>query len=114
MGTMGINVLERSREIGVLRAIGASTGTMLRIVVAEGLLVGTLSWLAGAALSLPISKLMADAIGDALLHARLNFEFSLTGAALWLVVMLVLAALASLLPAIRAARITVREVLAYE
>ena len=113
-GTMGINVLERSREIGVLRAIGASTGAVLRIVLVEGLLVGALSWVSGALLSLPISKLMADAIGQALLNARLDFAFSAPGAGLWLLVVLALAALASLLPATRAARITVREVLAYE
>src|SRR5262249_58113873 len=36
MGTMSINVLERTREIGVLRAIGASNGAVLRIVIVEG------------------------------------------------------------------------------
>jgi putative ABC transport system permease protein len=114
MGTMGINVLERSREIGIMRAIGAPTGALLQIFLVEGVLIGALSWLAGAAFAYPISRLMSDGIGEALLHSRLHFTFSLPGAALWLLVVLVLAALASLLPALRAARITVRDVLAYE
>jgi putative ABC transport system permease protein len=114
MGTMGVNVLERSREIGVLRAIGASSSAMLRIVVAEGLLIGLLSWLAGAALSVPISKLMADAVGRSLLNAQLDFAFSTRGALFWLLVVLALAALGSAHPPPRAARRTDREELANE
>lgn len=114
MGTMSINVLERSREIGVMRAIGASNRSVLQIFMVEGLLIGTLSWLIGAVLSLPISKLLSDYIGIAFMRAPLSYTFSPQGAFLWLGIVLVLAALASFLPSWRAARLTVREVLAYE
>jgi putative ABC transport system permease protein len=114
MGTMSINVLERTREIGVMRAVGASDGAVLRIFVVEGLFIGLLSWLAGILLSLPISKLLSDVVGVAFLDAPLIYTFSLRGALLWLGLVLLLAGLASLLPAWSAARLTVREVLAYE
>src|SRR4029079_16936971 len=43
-GTMTIHVVERSREIGVLRAVGASDRSVLLIFLAEGILIGALSW----------------------------------------------------------------------
>jgi putative ABC transport system permease protein len=113
-GTMSINVLERTREIGVMRAIGASDGAVRGIVIAEGMFIGALSWLAGVLLALPISKLLSDAVGLSFLRRTLNFEFSLMGVALWLFIVVTVAAIASFLPAWRASRLTVREVLAYE
>ena len=114
MGTMSINVLERTREIGVMRAIGASTGGILQIVEVEGILIGVLSWAVSLLIALPISKLMSDLIGQQLLSTNLNFTFSTGGALIWLAVVVILSGLSSFLPAWRAARITVREVLAYE
>jgi putative ABC transport system permease protein len=114
MGTMSINVLERTREIGVLRAIGASNGAVLGIVVVEGVLIGALSWAIGALLALPLSLLLSDAVGIAFMQMPLDFIYSLRGLAIWLGVVVALAALASFLPAWNAARLTVRDVLAYE
>ncbi len=114
MGTMSINVLERTREMGVMRAIGASTGGILQIVEVEGILIGVLSWAVSLLIALPISKLMSDLIGQQLLSTNLNFTFSTGGALIWLGVVVILSGLSSFLPAWRAARITVREVLAYE
>jgi putative ABC transport system permease protein len=114
MGTMSINVLERSREIGVMRAIGASNGAVLQIFLVEGILIGALSWIAGSILSLPISRLLSDLVGNAFMRHPLTYAFSGQGAAMWLAVVVALAALASFFPAYRAARLTVREVLAYE
>lgn len=113
-GTMSINILERTREIGVMRAIGASDRAIRGIVIAEGMVIGLLSWAIGAALALPISRLLADAVGQSFLRRTLDFEYSLLGVGLWLVVVLVVATVASLFPAWRASRLTVREVLAYE
>jgi putative ABC transport system permease protein len=114
MGTMSINVIERTREIGVMRAVGASDGSVLKVFMVEGLFIGVLSWLVGAILALPIGKLLSDAVGTAFTDFPLNYTFSTKGALLWLAVVLILAALASFLPSRSASRLTVREVLAYE
>jgi len=114
MGTMSLNVIERTREIGVLRAIGASDVAVLSIVISEGVLIAVLSWILGAILAVPLSKFLCDMVGNAFVNNPLDYTFSISGALLWLVLVVLLAALASFLPARRASNLTVREVLAYE
>ncbi len=113
-GTMSINVVERAREIGVIRAVGASDGAVLRLFLAEGLLIGLISWAVGALLAIPISRTLSDALGMVFLARPLSYSISAEGVVLWLGIVLVLAAVASLFPAWRASRLAVREVLAYE
>ena len=113
-GTMSINVVERAREIGVIRAVGASDGAVLRLFLVEGVLIGLISWALGAVASLPISRTLSDALGMVFLSRPLSYAVSLEGVALWLGIVLALAAMASLVPAWRASRLAVREVLAYE
>lgn len=112
--TMSINILERIREIGVLRAIGASDGAVQQIVLAEGIVIGLLSWAVGSLLSLPTSQLMSREVGIALLGFPLNYSFAFGGTIMWLVIIIFLATAASLGPARSASRLTIREVLAYE
>ncbi|MCB0172940.1 MAG: FtsX-like permease family protein [Anaerolineae bacterium] len=114
MGTMSINVLERTREIGVMRAIGASDGSVQKIFIVEGIIIGLLSWIVGTALAYPLSRYLSQLIGQQFLSAPLDYTFSITGVLLWLGVVIILSALASFLPAWNASRMTVREVLAYE
>ncbi len=113
-GTMSLNVLERTREIGVMRAIGASDGSVFRIVVVEGLLIGLMSWFFGAILAYPLGKVLSDAIGSITMKTSLDYTYSLSGLGMWLAIAGVLAVLASLLPARNASRVSVRDVLAYE
>jgi putative ABC transport system permease protein len=114
MGTMSINVLERTREIGVMRAIGASDRAVLRIVLVEGVLIGVISWAIGGLIALPASSFLTNTVGQVLLQAKPSYIFSTNGALLWLLIVILLAALASYLPARAASRLTVREVLSYE
>jgi putative ABC transport system permease protein len=114
MGTMSLNVLERIREIGVMRAIGASDETVLQIVLVEGVLIGLLSWAAGLLLALPLSRFLSTAVGMQFLQIPLHTTFSIKGVFIWLVLVIALSAIASYLPALRASRLTIREVLAYE
>jgi putative ABC transport system permease protein len=114
MGTMSINVLERTREIGVMRAIGASDAAVSRIVISEGVLIGVVSWVIGTALAYPFSKVFGTAVGYSFFGGPISYLFSPSGVLIWLGVVVVLASVASFLPAHHASRLTVRDVLAYE
>lgn len=113
-GTMGINVLERTREIGVLRAIGAPTPSLLQIVVVEGILIGVMSFPFAVLLSLPLANLLNELVGRQLLQASLAFAFSWYGLLIWFLLVILIAIIASLVPAYNAIRLTVRSALAYE
>ncbi|MPM52878.1 hypothetical protein SDC9_99642 [bioreactor metagenome] len=113
-GTMSMNIMERTREIGIMRSIGASDQVLTRMVLIEGLIIGWLSWILGAILSFPISTLMSNGITRALFGAPSGFGFSITGYVIWFVVVSILSVLSSLTPARSATRLTIREVLSYE
>jgi putative ABC transport system permease protein len=113
-GTMSMNVMERTREIGILRSIGATDREIMRIVVTEGVLIGAISWLLGVILSIPFTYLLATIVSLAVFSVPITVLFTIDGYLLWLGIVLLLSAIASVLPARNAARLTIREVLAYE
>jgi len=114
MGTMSINVLERTREIGVLRAIGASNRAVAQVFILEAVGIGVLSWFLGGLLAVPMTKVLNTALGAAMLGQPLSYAFSMQGLWLWLAAVIVLSVAASFIPARNVTRLTVREVLAYE
>jgi len=113
-GTMGMNVLERTREIGIMRAIGADDRAVMRTVIAEGIFIGTISFGLAVLLSIPFTYLLSTIVSLAVFETPITVVFTYTGYAIWLGLVLVLSAIASILPARNAARLTIREVLAYE
>jgi putative ABC transport system permease protein len=112
-GTLSINVLERRREIGVMRAIGASSPTIAGLFIGEGLLLGLLAWLIAIPLSIPVGQVFVAVVGQ-VLNFPINYQFSWNGALQWLIIIVVLSIVGSAVPAIRATRVSVRESLAYE
>jgi putative ABC transport system permease protein len=112
-GALALSVLERRREIGVMRAIGASSGTIAFLLIGEGLTMGLLSWLIALPLSIPAGYLMSQALGIAL-QGEIVFFYTPAGAIYWLVIITVLSIIASWLPARSATQISVRESLAYQ
>jgi putative ABC transport system permease protein len=113
LNTLTMNVLEQTRELGVLRAIGMKRGQVGRLIVAQALAVGVLSLLPGVALGVLLTYLMNLASAALIGHAvpfRLEGNFVLGCA----VVALATALAASLWPARRAARLPVIRALQYE
>jgi len=113
-GLMSINVLERIREIGILRSIGATDTLILLIFIVEGIIIGVSSCIISTLISFPIGMFLSNIVGTAFLKAPLDFVFSWTGVALWFVLVLGIATTASAFPAWQATRITIRDVLAHE
>ncbi len=114
MGTMSLNVLERSREIGVIRAFGGSNRAVFRVVVLEGIAIGVMSWAFSLLLAVPLTGLFCTVIGHSFLSMALPFRYAAGGAILWLGLVIMLSAISSSLPAANAVHLTVREVLSYE
>lgn len=112
-GILSLSVLERRREIGVMRAIGASNWQVIRLFVGEGVLLGFLSWLIAFPLSIPFAYIFSTQALSFALNQQLVYQFTPVGAALWLLIITALAMLASALPARGAAKISVQESLAY-
>ena len=112
-GTMSINVLESTREIGVMRATGAQHRAIYQIYVAEGTTVGALAWFGGALLTYPMSLVLVRALEKSI-GVPLSYSFSWLGMLAWLALMLVISGLASIAPAFRASQVSVRDAIAYE
>ena len=113
-GTMSMNVFERTREIGIMRAIGASNPILMKMSLTEGLLIGLLSWIISILLALPISMALYTSVSMAIFGVESELSPTPLGYLIWLVVVVLLSLVASFLPARSAANLTIREVLAYE
>ncbi|MCF7987491.1 MAG: ABC transporter permease [Methylovulum sp.] len=110
-GTLAISVLQRTREIGVLRAIGAPATAIFRLFLMEGVLHAGVSWLVSVPLAYLAAEPLAKQLGKTMLGIQLDFVFNGDAVGYWLVMVLVIAALASYWPARKAAHLTVRECL---
>jgi putative ABC transport system permease protein len=111
--TTSLGVLERRREIGVLRAIGASPAAIRRIFLAEGAATGAFSWAVAVLLAPPVGKLAGGLIGRGMFRG-MEFTIEPHGLGIWLLLAAGIGALAGYLPALEASRAGLRESLAYE
>jgi putative ABC transport system permease protein len=123
MGTVGVlglaastgtGVIERTREFGVMRALGATPALIVRNVILEALATGLSSWLIALALSVPLSFLTGQVLGSLSFRIPLTLVISGTGAWVWGALVAAGSVAASAAPAARASRLSVRETLAYE
>lgn len=105
-----ISVFERQREIGVMRSVGASSGTIVAQFLTEGLMIGGIAWLIGV----PLSYGVAMALTNLLPVGEFGFSYPPIAAGLGMLGMLIMAGLASFWPSISAARRTVSDILRYQ
>ena len=112
--TMGLAVLERTREIGVLRAIGTTHRSIFAVIQMEGVTIALLSWAVAIPLSIPMSVALATAFGRIMLRVPVTYLPNAGGVITWLVVVLGVSVVACAWPARRAMRVSTAAALAYE
>jgi putative ABC transport system permease protein len=109
---LAMSVLERRREIGILRSMGARGWQVAEVFWTEGLSLGAISWLVAVILGIPA------AYGFVLLLGRLlvTLPFALDPISLvWMLVfILAVATVASIGPVVGAARVSIAETIKYE
>lgn len=105
--TMGTNVLERTREIAVMKTIGATPGQIARLVVGEALVIGVASWAVATAVALPLTALVGETVGMLAFRVRLPVVVDATAVVAWLGLVVLVAVVATVVPARRASRLTV-------
>ncbi len=113
MSAMSTSVIERTREFGIMRTIGARGGTVLRNVIFEGVFIGLLSWLIALPLSLPFSYGIGNLVGTLAFRFPLALTVSPSALLVWFGVIVVGSIAASAYPAWTASHLTIRETLAY-
>jgi len=111
--SMGTSVIERTREFGVMRAIGAKSRVILRNIISEGVFIGLMSWVIALPLSIPLSLGIGYLIGMMSFRSPLPLTVSPMGLVIWFLILFVGSIAASAYPAQQASRLTVRETLAY-
>ena len=111
--SMSTSVIERTREFGVMRAIGAKSKTILRNIISECVFIGLMSWVIALPLSIPLSLGIGYMIGMMSFRSPLPLVISPVGLAVWVVLLIVGSIAASAYPAQQASKLTVRETLAY-
>jgi putative ABC transport system permease protein len=111
--TLSISVMERRREIGILRSMGARPALIRRLVLTEGLLIGLFS----IVLSWPLAWLFTLILGKALVESAFGIVPTLVylpeAAFAWAGLVCILALLSSWLPARQAGKLSIREILIY-
>lgn len=111
--TMSANVLDRTREFGVMHAVGARPRTVRRIVMAEGIFLALTSVLVAVVPALLLTATLGSGLGQLFMDAPLPYRVSVPAVVIWLVLATVGGALASDTAANRASHLTVREALVY-
>ena len=112
--TMSLGVLERTREIGVLKAIGASHARIGFMIQAEGLAMSLAGWALALPLSLPMSVILARAFGRVMFEVPVTWVPAWSGVLVWLALAVVVSVAACGWPARRAMRMSAVSALAWE
>lgn len=114
IGTLSLNVSERSKSIAIMKLIGGGDMTIWKMIMVESLLIGLICFFISIFVAYPFSKLLCNKVGQSLFLSDLDFSFSIKGILIWLIVVVVISLVASFIPAYKATKISISKALSFE
>ena len=111
--TLTMNVMERTQEIGMLRAVGMTRGQVVRMVLSEAALMGLIGGVMGLVFGVVLSRLFLSAM-TSMSGYRLTFVLPLENIMAALLIAFLTSQLAAFLPTFRASRTRILEAIQYE
>ncbi|MBB2182192.1 ABC transporter permease [Lachnospiraceae bacterium MD1] len=113
-GTLNLNVLERAKEFGIMRSVGATNRQLNMTIVMEGLILGIVAWIFAVILSQPLTLIANSLLGNLLFTTPMKYRISILGLLLWLFLSILSSCIASIMPCRKMNRMITREILAFE
>jgi putative ABC transport system permease protein len=110
VNTLVLSVYERTREIGMLRAIGTTRRQLRRMIRYESVITAVLGALLGVGVGIVFGYVMSSALED----EGLTFVLPIGSIIVFMIVAMIAGVLAAIFPARRASRLNVLEALQYE
>ena len=111
INTLALSVIERTRELGLLRAIGMRRSQVMRMITVESVVISVFGAVLGLAVGLALGVATVQALKD---QGISEIGFPWMTMVQYLVVAAFVGVIAAILPAIRAARLNVLDAIAYE
>ena len=111
INTLALSVIERTRELGLLRAIGLRRSQTMRMITVESVVISLFGTLLGIAVGIGLGAAVVQALKD---EGFTSFALPWSQIAIYLVAAAVIGVVAAILPAIRAARLNVLQAISYE
>lgn len=112
--SININVSERKRELGILRAIGILKRDIQKMVLAESLTMGGISWIAAVILAIPLSAFLGNEFFSIFFESSMNMSISISGILFWILLSVLISAISSIAPANRVIKGNIPNALNYE
>lgn len=112
-GALAASVVERTREIAVLRVLGARQGTILRLILVEGAVMGVIGWCGAVVLAVPLALVVGGVVGRMSFATPLPLVMPPDALALWLAIAVGGGLIGALMPARQAAAGNLRTGLAH-
>lgn len=113
VNTLTINVIERTREIGMLRAIGMLKSQIIQMILAEAALMGLVGGLLGLGFGILLARIFLFGM-TSMSGYRLDFVVPVRGIITGIIIAVIISQLAAFFPARRAASLNTLEAIHYE
>lgn len=114
--TMNVQTSERTKEIGIMKAIGTNRKQIMRIITSESIFIALVSWLIAGLVGLVFSIAGVSVFSNNILNTPLSFKTLpfISSYAIWLVLIFIVGYLASRHAAKRAAKMSIKNALSFE